>query len=91
MYQVMQLKMRGFRAMLYVCQEMVLNNQQPPEGGCWAPFSCSWGTERGPTGSRPGARHTIQHAGHLPVAHGGGALLVPPRAPCGRTQAIGPT
>jgi hypothetical protein len=29
--------------------------------GCWAPFSCSWGTEGGPKGPRPGARHTLQH------------------------------
>jgi hypothetical protein len=56
-YQMMQLKMHC----LYVCQEMVPSSQQPPEGGCWAPFSCSWGTEGGPTGPCPGARHTLQH------------------------------
>jgi hypothetical protein len=37
-------------------------SQQPPEGGCWALFSCSWGTEGGLTGPRPGARHTLKHA-----------------------------
>jgi hypothetical protein len=57
MYQMMQLKMHGFWAILYVCQEMIPSSQQPPEGGCWAPFSCSWGTEGGSTG----ARHTLQH------------------------------
>jgi hypothetical protein len=31
-----------------------------PEGGCCAPFSCSWGIEVGPTGPCPGAHHTIQ-------------------------------
>jgi hypothetical protein len=34
----------------------------------WALFSCSWGTEGGPTGPRPGARHTLQYGRHLPVA-----------------------
>jgi hypothetical protein len=62
MYQMMQLKMHGFLAILYVCQEMVPNSQQPPspEGGCWAPFS-GRGTEAGPTGPRTGARDAFQH------------------------------
>jgi hypothetical protein len=59
-YQMMHLKMNGFWAILYVWQEMVTSSQQPPESGCWAPFPCSWGTERSPTGPRPGAPYTLQ-------------------------------
>jgi hypothetical protein len=90
MYQMMQLKMHGFGTILYHCQEMVLSSQQPPEGGCWATFSCSWGTEESPTGPRPGARHTLQH-GRPPSCGTWGGTPVPLRAPCERTQAIGPT
>jgi hypothetical protein len=76
MNQIMQMKMHGFRATLYVCHEMVPSSQRPPEGGCWAPFSCSWGTEGCPTGPRPGARHTLQH-GRPPSSGTWGALLFP--------------
>jgi hypothetical protein len=71
MYQMMQLKMHGFWAILYVFQEMVPNSQQLPEGGCWAPFSCSWGTEGG--SMAPVREHVtpINMAGHLPEARGG--------------------
>jgi hypothetical protein len=44
MYQMMQLKMHGFWAILYVCL---------------GTFSCSWRTEGGPHGPRLGARHTL--------------------------------
>jgi hypothetical protein len=53
---------------------MVTSSQEPPEGGCWAPFSCSWGTEGWPTGPRPGARYTLQH-GWPPSSGTWGALL----------------
>jgi hypothetical protein len=86
MYQMMQLKMHGFWAILYACQEIVPRSQQPPEGGCWAPFSCSWGTEGGPTGPRSGVLHTLQHD-RPPSSGTWGALLFP----SGRPQAIGPT
>jgi hypothetical protein len=76
MNQMMQLETHGFRAILYVCHEMVPSSQQPPEGGCWAPLSCSWGTEGCPTGPRPGARHTLQH-GRPPSSGTWGALLFP--------------
>jgi hypothetical protein len=76
MYQMMLLKMHGFWAILNVCQEMVPSCQQPPVGGCWAPFSCSWGTEGGLTGPRPGARHTLQH-GRPPSTGTLGAPLFP--------------
>jgi hypothetical protein len=33
MYQMMQLKINGFWAILYVCQEIFPSSQQPP--GCW--------------------------------------------------------
>ena len=72
----MKLKMHGFGAVLYVCQEIVPSSQQPPEGGCWAPFSCSWGTEGGPAGLRPGERHTLQ-PGRPPSSDTWGALLFP--------------
>jgi hypothetical protein len=55
---------------------MVTSSQQPPESGSWAPFSCSWGTEGGPTGPRTGARHTLQH-GRPPSSGTWGALLLP--------------
>jgi hypothetical protein len=92
-YQMMQLKMHGFGAILNVCQEMVPSSQQPHEGGCWALLFCSWGTEGGPSGLLPGARYTLQPG--LPPSSGvcvwgGGGTPVPPRAPCGRTQAIRP-
>jgi hypothetical protein len=42
----------------------------------WAPFSRSWGTEGGPTGPRPRARHNLQH--DWPPSSGTwGALLFP--------------
>jgi hypothetical protein len=37
------------------------SSQQPPEGGCWAPFSCSLRTEGCPTSPHPGARYTFPH------------------------------
>jgi hypothetical protein len=86
MYQMMQLKMHGFWAILYVCQEMVPSSQQ---SGCWATFSCSWGTKGGLTGSLLGACHTLQH-GLATFQWHAGDTPVPLRAPCSRTQAIGP-
>jgi hypothetical protein len=72
------------------CQEIVPSSQQPLKGGCWAPLSCSWGTEGGPTGPRPGARHILQ-PGRPPSSGTWGALLFPSGRLTGRTQAIGPT
>jgi hypothetical protein len=40
---------------------MIPSSQQAPEGGCWERFLAVGGTEGGPTGPRPGARHTFQH------------------------------
>ena len=74
--QMMKLEMHGFSAILYVCQEMVRSSQQPPEGGCWVPFSCIWGTEGGPMDPSPGARHTLQPGGP-PSCGTWGALLSP--------------
>jgi hypothetical protein len=45
---MMQLKMHDVWAVLYICQEMVLRSQQPPEDGCWAPVSCNLGTKEAP-------------------------------------------
>jgi hypothetical protein len=60
--------------MVSTCLEMVSRSQQPPDVGCWAPFSCSWGTEGSPSRPRPGARNTPQ-PGRLPSSGTLGALL----------------
>jgi hypothetical protein len=78
-----------FLSIFYVFQEMVPSSQQPPEGGCWAPFSCSWGTEGGPLGPRPGARHTLQH-GRPPSSGSSWALLFPSRRLAGSHKQLVP-
>jgi hypothetical protein len=68
MYQMMQLKMH-VSDQSYVFQEMVPSSQQPPEGGCWAPFSCSWGLKDAPRAPVRENATLFNTAGHLPVAH----------------------
>jgi hypothetical protein len=53
-------------------------------------FLAVWGLKEAPWA--PVREHVtpFNTAGHLPVARGGG-VPVPLQAPCGRTQAIGPT
>jgi hypothetical protein len=68
---------------------MVLRSQQPPEGGCWAPFSFSWGTEGGHTAPRLGARHTLQH-GRSPSSGIWGAPLFPSGRLVGAHQQLVP-
>jgi hypothetical protein len=77
MYQMMQLKMHAWLAILYFCQEMVPSSQQPSEGGCWAPFSYSWGLKQAPRA--PVREHVIPFNpdGHLPVARGGHSCSPP--------------
>jgi hypothetical protein len=82
---MMQLKMHGFWAIIYVCQEMVLRSQQPHGDGCWTSFSCSWGTEGGPTDPRPGTRHTLQ-PGQPPSSSTWGHSCSPPGALQARTS-----
>jgi hypothetical protein len=84
MYHMMQLKMRGFWAILYICHEMVPSSQQL--GALFLQLG-DWRRPHGPPSgctSHPSTRSaTFQwHVGGTPV---------PLRAPCGRTQAIGST
>jgi hypothetical protein len=84
-YQMMQLKMHG----LYVCQEVVPNCEQQPEGGVGHPFLAVGELKEDP--QAPVREHVtpFNTAGHLPVARWG--TPVPFRTPCGSTQAISPT
>jgi hypothetical protein len=51
-------------------------SSQPPEGGFWVPFSCSWGTGGGHTSPRRGTRYTLQPS-RPPSSGTWGALLFP--------------
>jgi hypothetical protein len=55
---MMQLKMHGFWTILYVWQEMVSSSQEPPEGGCWAPFFAIGGMKEAP---RATVREYVTH------------------------------
>jgi hypothetical protein len=85
-YQMIQLQLHGFWAVLYVCQEMVPSSQQPPEA-VGHPFLAVGGLMKAPR--IPVRKHVtpLNLAGHIPVAGGGHTLLFP----FGHTQLIGPT
>jgi hypothetical protein len=69
---MMQLKMHGFRAILYVCHEMVPSSQQPPiRVAVGHPFLAVGGLKDAPRAPVREHATPFNTAGHLPVAREG--------------------